>query len=751
MFLAKTKPEQTIREHTDMVVKECERIIDSYGTRIQGIDAEFWRLLLLAAIFHDIGKVYSPFQNKLLSFLKRAKITTVCVPIPHNYISIACIPWAQLKLTPNQRFLLIDAIGFHHERDEQPDEYLLRQAYSMDLHDKLVSIYEHLGLEHFQVPAKCPLKEINELQNNRKLKSVEKYRENEDLWRSHILLKGLLHRADHAASAGVEVETGVDEAIGARTLDFIRDELCKPLRDAQLFAINNADKHVVITASTGSGKTEAALLWAQNDKLFFTLPLRTSLNAMYRRVKDDKKLAFHSVGLLHSNSYDLLHEVDYAEGDSWYDLSRQYACKLTLSTIDQILKFPFYYLGYEKELATMAYSKVVIDEIQAYNPNIAAMLLYAMKLIHRMGGKFMIMTATMPKLYLDALEHELGIPPEQLAISEFPGDMIRHRIQIQELKITDLVDEMIQEATQKKVLVIVNTVNQAIEMWTLLCEAVQSMGVEICPRLLHARFTQNDRSRIENDILRFAQSGWHEYEGDHQSGIWITTQVVEASVDIDFDKLYTELSSLDSLFQRMGRCRRICAYDGVSPNIVIATVDPSGVRQSPQAVYDAEIVSRGLEYLMNYDGQLLTEQQKMDMVTNLYSRELLKDTSYLETFDKALKLFELMDMFQLAKSEAQQLLRDISTVMVIPHELWTTTVSVLVDEYESTMDIEKRRQLRRIIEKHTVSVRKSMLKNGFNKLVNHGLEHLYVLTVGSSTYESNGRGLIFEDNIWMFD
>ncbi|OJT85667.1 hypothetical protein BM535_22140, partial [Clostridioides difficile] len=62
------------------------------------------------------------------------------------------------------------------------------------------------------------------------------------------------------------------------------------------------------------------------------------------------------------------------------------------------------YRGYEKVYSTLAYSKVVIDEIQAYSPEIAAVLVKGIEMIHKIGGRFMIMTATMPTIYIDELK-----------------------------------------------------------------------------------------------------------------------------------------------------------------------------------------------------------------------------------------------------------------------------------------------------------------------------------------------------------
>ena len=58
--------------------------------------------------------------------------------------------------------------------------------------------------------------------------------------------------------------------------------------------------------------------------------------------------------------------------------------------------------------STLAYSKVIIDEIQAYSPEIVAIILKGLQMINNIGGKFMVMTATLPRIYKEKLE-EMGI------------------------------------------------------------------------------------------------------------------------------------------------------------------------------------------------------------------------------------------------------------------------------------------------------------------------------------------------------
>ena len=83
--------------------------------------------------------------------------------------------------------------------------------------------------------------------------------------------------------------------------------------------------------------------------------------------------------------------------------------------------------------------------------------------------------------------------------------------------------------------------------------------------MLHSQFIRKDRRDKEEQILEVGK------EGSKEKGIWITTQVVEASLDIDFDILITELSDLNSLFQRMGRCFRKREFNSEGYNCYVYT------------------------------------------------------------------------------------------------------------------------------------------------------------------------------------
>ncbi len=90
-----------------------------------------------------------------------------------------------------------------------------------------------------------------------------------------------------------------------------------------------------------------------------------------------------------------------------------------------------------------------------------------------------------------------------------------------------------------------NTVTDAQEAW----EAARDAGLS--PMLFHARLRGKDRGEIEREVLgRFGPGG------GPRSGLLIATQVVEQSLDLDFDLLASDLAPIDLLLQRAGRLHR---------------------------------------------------------------------------------------------------------------------------------------------------------------------------------------------------
>ena len=606
-YYAKSNPIETIKEHTDKLLENLEILKRTYGSKIvQAIDMpeeRFWQLMEIICKYHDAGKVYSGFQNAIRKAIGEPLLPTKFnnEQIKHEQISPIFVPYKEYELTKTERKLVYQAIYYHHERANtiHVDAELLEEIIEQDIQPNIEKIEKELQIK------------VPELKTTY-LGMVEgqaRITEFDEIYKEYCIMKGLLHRLDHSSSAWIQVEDETNDKISESVEKFMKQQKFKA-NDLQQFAKANQNKNIIVIGSTGMGKTEGALLWSNSEKTFFTLPLRISINAIYDRIKET--IGYEHVGLLHSTAIDYLDEKNEENEFEKIKQARNLYEKITTCTIDQIFPFVFKYRGYEKIYATLSYSKIVIDEIQAYSPEIVAVILKGLQMINNLNGKFMIMTATLPRIYKEKLE-EMGIKFEY---NEFIKDTIRHKIQLKESEINQDIEEIKENSKSKKILIIVNTINKAIEMYKKLKEE----GIENV-NLLHSRFIQEDRGEKERSIKEFSKDR-------NESGIWITTQIVEASLDIDFDMLYTEMSTLDSLFQRLGRCYRSREYTENTPNVKIYIKNTSGVGY----IYDKEIYEKSIELLEPYNCQILKEATKINLVDKLYSKEMLQETEFYKKF-----------------------------------------------------------------------------------------------------------------------
>ncbi|WP_110930244.1 CRISPR-associated helicase Cas3' [Paenibacillus bouchesdurhonensis] len=710
IFYAKSYPPlphtETVQQHTNALLKCYETLKNGYASALPLMTEREWQMLRWAVQYHDVGKYDAVFQNKILKALRQEqRMRTRCsFDVRHNYVSVLAIPFKKLGLNDEEKRILAQAVAYHHEREDKPDKKQVKQIYT-----------EHILPHREQIEHELEI-ELDEKAIAYKLELISNRIQESDgeVFHRYVLIKGLLHRLDHAASAHVSVELAPDMNIGEYVEEFVSREFSGRKNELQQFTQQNQDKHVVVVAQTGMGKTEAGLLWLGKDKGFFTLPLRVSINAMYQRITDKSNIGFtrssidgtgeEATGLLHSTSLDYLHdelEADDEALEKIHSQSREYANKLIISTIDQILKFPFFYLGFEKEYAAVASSKIIIDELQAYDPKIAALIIRALILIDEIGGSFMIMTATLPNFYYKALLKEKKSPRLPIACGEFINDQIvRHHVEVREESILeeDVIDRIVAEGGSYKVLVICNTVKRAREVYLQIKSRYKNTW------LLHSRFVKKDRVKREKDIIQFASGT--------ENGIWITTQLVEASLDIDFDRLYTEMSSLDSQFQRYGRCNRkgLKAVDDV--NIRVYIRDVSGVNLGGNSVYHKDIYSRSLQLFEQHKTGVLLESVKQTMIAALYDESALENSDFKKLFDSTLEELKNRPMYDMPKLEAQQLLRDIQEVQAIPGCFrGEKAIEDALEVWKTTKDKRIKREQRRIIENYTVGVNRHLAKN----------------------------------------
>ena len=718
-FLAKSNGE-TIIEHTENLINNFKNLFEIYPK----INTDK-KLLLLACIYHDLGKINKKFQTKL--FGKRQDRE-----IPHGLLSTSFIDSKSLNengFDKKDIKVLAYSVALHHERDiseiEKEDFKTeiqlmnIEAEYFLKYLKKLQNIYFEYINENTEKSLRYAIFKI-ENEKIRLKKLSEKYyklngriysqdfilseKETLEIFQKYVMLKGLLNKIDYAASSYIPVEEKND-FLEEKMDNFLKNVLKKDnpgndWNELQKFMIHNQNENVVVVAQTGYGKTEAGLLWIGNNKGFFTLPLRVAINAIFDRVKNQiviEKLD-DRIGLLHSDFREMYNEMynkdrkkdeknnleklNNDELFTYMDKTKQLSLPLTICTIDQLFDFVFRAPGFELKVATLSYSKVVIDEIQMYSPDLLAYLIYGLKYITDFGGKFAIMTATLPGIITDLLKKE---EIKFVTTEPFINNKKRHNLKV--LKETINAKFIKENYKNNKILVVCNTVKKAKQIY----EELKELGIEYKElNLLHSRFIKKDRTKKEEEITQFAnpkrfkENVKKERESKNilENGIWIGTQVVEASLDLDFDILITELSDLNGLFQRMGRCYRNREILDEKYNCYVFIEECSGIKGS-RTVIDKDIHKKSKEALMKVDG-LITEKKKLELIDEVYSTESLKDTKYYEKLLKNIyALKNYIVEYEKTKSEVQKIFRNIASEDVIPKNIYEENI----DKIEKNIEI----------------------------------------------------------------
>ena len=202
------------------------------------------------------------------------------------------------------------------------------------------------------------------------------------------------------------------------------------------------------------------------------------------------------------------------------------------------------------------------------------------------------------------------------------------------------------------------------EVFDLLNKTYNIENVE----LLHAKFTKNDRKEKEENILAFGDT---EYKGNK---IWVATSVVEASLDIDFDYLFTELNDLNSFFQRLGRVNRKGEKNFMinEPNAFLFTeINERLFKNSDdtKGFIDKDIYELSKKALIDFDG-ILSESKKVELIDKFLTTENIKESNFNKRFDLVKKYVKDLYPGEKTIEEVKKMFRNIISYNVIPESIY---------------------------------------------------------------------------------
>ena len=579
---------------------------------------EFCRLCRLAALLHDIGKVTTSFQGMIMKNGYRNDYINIPFglgyEVHHSYMGEAIL----LRYGFRRDFASI--IGAHHgmpynrdpDMDERPQNYYYKDEvmWSSMWDEWIEKALKKAGYDSAEDIPKINQKvqilicgliiEADWLSSNE---------------RNFPLIDGGIDCIDaenidleERTSNGInkiEFTEGWNSEINNINDNGFKEEfgfLPNAVQKDVIKAVHKTKNPglIIIETPMGSGKTEAALaasemLAYKNDKhgIFFGLPTQATANGIFERVmewgENQSEEFYHSINLAHQNALFQpvfrniqrnISEVEEDNSDSGlivnqFFTGKKQAClaDFVVGTVDRML------MAALKKKHTMlihlglSQKVVIIDECHAYDAYMNCYLERALHWLHQYNVPVILLSATLPPkrrkalvcAYMGKKEEEINIDKSisYPLITWTDGEEIHsEHIEYNETKKTVYIEK----ASDDEVMNIVKEAADRGGCVGIICNSVkraQKFAKEISDEnidsvknivLYHAQYIMADRVKKEDELAELA--GKNSAEENRRGTVVVGTQVLEQSLDIDFDLLITDLCPMDLLLQRMGRMYR---------------------------------------------------------------------------------------------------------------------------------------------------------------------------------------------------
>ena len=585
---------QTLAHPNDSLPEHLWRVADRAGNLIAP-KSELGLIAFVAGLFHDIGKATPYFQDYLLRTKRRTQYT------PHAKIGAVLSWWytGEMELPVWIRLAIFLAILRHHGQlkfeswkqhlikircdDLKSGKPLSKQLLSLDLNGIHFWLENLPDTELVNLPKTLPPLTFDAVEKRLLDVGLPKLRHPfPDLEAAVMFVAGFgsllaVDKIDAAMQGGcilrqslpcdavVKYKRFYNERFFGSTssLNVRREQIALEVKETWL---DNLDKSLFsLTAPTGSGKTltilNAALaIRAEIEKtegfsprIIYCLPFTSVIDQNHGVFRD----VFRANGLF-ANRQDLLlkhhHLVDglYKTDDAEYEadgagqlLTETWQSELVVTTFYQLLHS---LLSYEnanlKRAGQLTGSLVLMDEVQAIPLKYWQALRRLFQAVaNSLGTRFVLLTATKPLIFRpdDAVE----LLPSYV---EHFRSLSRVQIfsQLSAVTLEQFSEHLIDKygSDSRAMLIILNQKRAVNNVFTRLNEALPDRKVIA----LSTNFTPKDR-RIRIRLIQ-------RLLGQNEAIIVVSTQLVEAGVDISFPIVHRDLAPLDSVIQAAGRCNR---------------------------------------------------------------------------------------------------------------------------------------------------------------------------------------------------
>ncbi len=418
---------------------------------------------------------------------------------------------------------------------------------------------------------------------------------------------------------------------GLKALFAWENEYPTPLQaHCEQLGLHEGPQLFILEDVTGAGKTEAAVMLVHRmmaegyaQGIYFGLPTMATANAMYGRMATVYRRLFQgdikpSLVLAHGARDLSAHfrqaripvpeqqAVDYGDEtepasshcSAWLADNRKKAllAEVGVGTIDQALMSILPSRHQSLRLLGLLGKLLVVDEVHACDAYMNRLLCSLLQAHAASGGSAILLSATLPakqrQQLVDAFSEGAGWCARELnktGVDDYPLLTHAHSVNVDETRLAtrDSVHRSVKvemlhsrEDVESWLAAAVaagqcacwvrNTVSDARESFVRLCDQHPDWDID----LFHARYAMQDRLDIEERIVN--RFGNKSTPGERRRQVLIATQVVEQSLDLDFDLLITDLAPIDLIIQRAGRLHRHQRGKRGIPTLLVHGPDPEG-------------------------------------------------------------------------------------------------------------------------------------------------------------------------------
>ncbi|SHJ60873.1 CRISPR-associated helicase/endonuclease Cas3 [Paramaledivibacter caminithermalis] len=335
-------------------------------------------------------------------------------------------------------------------------------------------------------------------------------------------------------------------------LSDIRSEVFKKIQESILKGYKD-NKYFSITAPTGTGKTLAGFYAAKklcellddNRKIIYALPFTSIIDQNYSVIQklhkevDNFKENYSQYIIKHHH----LSDVEYKSNKKAYDIDSSillmegWQSSIIVTTFIQFFET---LIGYKnrmlKKFHSLKGAVIILDELQTIDIKYWKLIDYALKkLCNELDCRIITMTATRPIILQDSYE----------LLDNFEEyfkrlDRVNLVFDRKSITIEEFCNTFIEAVEDKSYLIICNTIKQSLKIY----DKLKALDREVL--YLSTNLVPRQRRKRINKIQKIMEL----------KPIVISTQVVEAGVDLDFDIVYRDLAPLDCIIQAAGRCNR---------------------------------------------------------------------------------------------------------------------------------------------------------------------------------------------------